>query len=236
MPKSNQLDQIRTELNNLSDIPEEHRNRFFKTGSGEYAEHDKFLGVRTAGMRLVAKKFYNLSLPLLGKLIKSPFNEERLIALFILTQQYNIADNQTKTELYDFYLDHLNYVNNWNLVDSSAHLIVGAHLFKANKSTLIDLAHSDDLWYRRIAIVATWYFIRQQNFIWTIKIAKILLSDQHDLIHKAVGWMLREVGKKDESVLTCFLDKHASKMPRTMLRYAIERLSQVKRLEYLKCH
>lgn len=207
--------------------------RFFKTGAGEYAEHDKFIGINTPTLRKIANEFSVLPIPDIQLLLESGINEERLLALFILTKQYARGKVQDKKTIYQFYLDNLQFVNNWNLVDSSAHLIVGAHLSNSNKKILETLAKSNSLWERRVAIVATWYFIRNDDFEWTLRLAKTLLQDSHDLIHKAVGWMLREVGKRDTKVLTSFLDKHAAHMPRTMLRYAIEKFPPNKRKAYL---
>jgi len=217
----------------LATIPKEKSAIFFKTGKGHYAEHDIFIGVSVPALRTLAKEFYNLSLPDLQELIASAINEERLLALIILVNQYQKADAHTKDELYDFYMRNMQHVNNWNLVDSSAHLIIGAHLYKADKEMLIDLAHSQNMWERRIAIVATWYFIRKNELNWTFKIATLLLNDTHDLIHKAVGWMLREAGKHDQALLIEFLNQHATTMPRTMLRYAIEKFPEEQRKNYL---
>lgn len=207
--------------------------RFFKTGAGEYAEHDRFMDVSTPDLRKIASEHYLLSLSDAKKLIQSQFNEERLLALLILINRYQKNKDEQQT-IYDFYFDHINHINNWNLVDASAHLIVGAYLFNKDKTVLVMLAKSSNLWERRIAIVSTWYFIRQNKFEYTVKIAKILLNDQHDLIHKSVGWMLREMGKKDQLPLINFLEKYAQKMPRTMLRYAIEKFPALERKKYLK--
>lgn len=206
---------------------------FFKTGPGAYAAHDQFMGIRVPTLRKIAKTFISISLEDLTFLIQSPINEKRLLALIILSQQYSAASKTHKDAIFDFYRSHIAYINNWNLVDSSAHLIVGAHLFEGDCSILEEWAQSRNMWERRIAIVATWYFIRKAKLEWTFKVAKLLLNDPHDLIHKAVGWMLREAGKKDESQLIQFLDQYRSEMPRTMLRYAIERLSEAKRKMYL---
>ncbi len=208
-------------------------DRFFKTGAGEYAEHDRFIGVSVPDCRKIAREHYLLPLSDAKKLIRSKFNEERLLALLILVNRYQKNKDEQQI-IYDFYFDHMNNINNWNLVDASAHLIVGAHLFNKNKTVLETLAKSSNLWERRIAIVSTWYFIRQNKFEYTVKIAKILLNDQHDLIHKSVGWMLREMGKKNQSTLVNFLEKYAHKMPRTMLRYAIEKFPESERKKYLK--
>lgn len=200
---------------------------FFKTGTGDYAEHDRFMGITVPTLRKIAKNFSHLILEELAMLLQSVMNEERLLALIILTQQYKISSGSQKEAICLFYRAHLHCVNNWNLVDSSAHLIIGAHLFGRNDCSLLDeLAVSQNLWERRIAIVATWYFIRHHELDWTFRIASILKNDPHDLIHKAVGWMLREAGKKDTSRLISFLLDHGHEMPRTMLRYAMERLSQ----------
>ncbi len=227
-----QISKIRSLLQNKASGTQNSKI-FFKTGSGQYAEHDQFIGVSVPKLRIIAKEFYDLPLADITTLITSPFNEERLLALFILVDQYAKASEEKKEEIYQFYLNHLSYVNNWNLVDASAHLIVGAHLWKKDKNLLIRLAQSPNLWERRIAIVATWYFIRHNNLEWTFKIATMLLDDTHDLIHKAVGWMLREAGKRNETELLGFLDAHATKIPRTMLRYAIEKLPENVRKSYL---
>lgn len=229
----NRISQIKSLLQQSINVPKEKHAYFYKTGAGHYAEHDKFIGVSNPVLRKLAKEFYDLPLKEIQRLIKSSFNEERLLALFILVHQYNKATDILKEEIFQFYMNNLSHVNNWNLVDASAHLILGAHLFKKNKNTLLALARSDILWERRIAIVSTWYFIRNDDFKWTIKISKILLHDKHDLIHKAVGWMLREMGKRDQAVLVLFLNQHANHMPRTMLRYAIEKFPEAERKVYL---
>lgn len=207
--------------------------RFFKTGSGDYAEKDKFIGVNVPTLRIVANKFITLPILDIQLLLESPINEERQLALFILVKRYSLGSLQEKKKIYQFYMKNLKYVNNWNLVDSSAHLIIGAHLLETNKNILLTLSKSKLLWEKRVAIVATWYFIRNDQFEWTLKIAKILLQDPHDLIHKAVGWMLREVGKRNLNTLITFLDQHATSMPRTMLRYAIEKFPPKERKAYL---
>lgn len=227
------ISSIQSLLRQVADIPKEKTTVFFKTGVGQYAQHDQFIGVSVPAVRKIAKKYKNISLEEIQLLLNSPINEERLLALLILVNQYQKAEHDIKIELYEFYLRNLQQVNNWNLVDSSAHLIIGAHLVNADKQILLHLAESELLWKRRIAIVATWYFIRNNDLDWTFKIAKQLLTDKHDLIHKAVGWMLREAGKKNQNQLTSFLDAHACKMPRTMLRYAIEKFPELQRKEYL---
>lgn len=221
---NNTIQYLRQTLQDSIDSTPEKVSRYFKTDMGDYAEHDRFIGIKVPTLRKLAKSFISLTFDDLALLIQSKFNEERLLALIILTEQYKRSKPDKKEAIYQFYLTHMLHVNNWNLVDSSAHLIIGAHLFQQNRDLLADLSLSTNLWERRIAIVATWYFIRQSDLDWTFKIAKILLNDSHDLIHKAVGWMLREAGKKDESRLTSFLCEHANKIPKTTMRYAMERL------------
>lgn len=228
------ISDIRTHLQAAVSIPEGRRNIFFKTAPGEYAAHDKFLGITVPALRKISKEFSELSLSEIETLLASSFNEERLLALLILVNRYQKANRELKEECYQFYLNNLKSVNNWNLVDLSAHLIVGAHLHKAEKDILFELSSRESLWERRVAIVSTWYFIRQNEHEWTIRLAKILLNDKHDLIHKAVGWMLREVGKKDLQVLVGFLADHANLMPRTMLRYAIEKFPEEQRKAYMQ--
>lgn len=206
---------------------------FFKTGVGGYAEHDRFIGVTVPILRKIAKQFAALPLTELQLLFESPINEERLLALVILVMQYQGSPHDGKITLYNFYISNLKHVNNWNLVDASAHLIIGDHLHNKEKDILLTLAKSDNMWERRIAMVATWHFIRQDHYEWTLKIAEILLKDSHDLIHKAVGWMLREMGKRNLKTLKAFLNQHAALMPRTMLRYAIEKLPLDERKAYL---
>jgi len=231
------LKKIQKTLRKSADPASASNPRFFKMGKGDYAEHDRFLGVKVPILRKLAKTFEALSFAEIKQLLQSRFNEERQLALFILVNRYKQGNRSEKTRIYDFYLKHLAYVNNWNLVDASAHLIMGAELLNKNdkeKTILKSLAMSDNLWERRVAIIATWTFIQNNDFQWTLKMAKQLLKDNHDLIHKSGGWMLREVGKKDVKVLMTFLDQHAPKMPRTMLRYAIEHFSEDERKMYLQ--
>jgi 3-methyladenine DNA glycosylase AlkD len=224
---------IKSLLKESVTIPQEKATAFFKTSAGDYAQDDQFIGVKVPTIRIIAKQFATLPLEEILNLLQSPINEERLLALFVLVDQYKKADTQTKEKLYQFYLNNLKYVNNWNLVDSSAHLVIGAHLFKKDKELLFTLAQSKSMWERRIAIVSTWFFIRNNDLEWTFKIATLLLNDTHDLIHKATGWMLREAGERNQNMLAEFLDQHAHYMPRTMLRYAIEKFSEEKRKHYL---
>lgn len=208
--------------------------RFFKTGKGEYGEGDIFIGVKVPQTRDVAKAFRKLPLRQSLQLLKSKVHEERLLALMILANQFPKADEKTQKQIYTLFMKNLRYVNNWDLVDSSAHLIAGAYLFDKNRAPLYKLARSKRLWEKRVAVIATYWFIRKYDFADTLKISEILLNDEHDLIHKAVGWMLREVGNRDFKTEEQFLKKHSKKMPRTMLRYAIEKFPETLRLRYLK--
>lgn len=208
--------------------------RFFKTGKEHYGAGDQFIGVRVPDMRIVAKKFPNLPLKEIETLLLSPIHEERLVSLVVLVEQYKKGSEKTKQEIYDFYLRNAPRVNNWDLVDLSADKIVGPHLLNQNKSILRKLAQSPNLWEKRISIVSTYHFIRHKQFDDTFAIVELLMNDKHDLIHKACGWMLREVGKRDEKELIHFLQKHYTKMPRTMLRYAIEKFPEKKRKAYLE--
>ena len=208
--------------------------RFFKTNTGEYGEGDKFIGIVVPDIRKVVKQNTALSLNEIVILLHSPVHEERLCALLILVTQYKVGDIKKKKQIFQVYLKNTKYINNWDLVDLTAPNIVGAYLRDKPKDILSKLAKSKNLWQKRIAILATFDDIYHKKSEETLKIAKILLHDKHDLIHKAVGWMLREVGKRvDEKVLLKFLDEHYKTMPRTSLRYAIERLPEPKRLAYL---
>jgi 3-methyladenine DNA glycosylase AlkD len=208
--------------------------RFFKTGKGEYGEGDVFYGIKVPVQRTIAKMFNDLSLDDLKELIHSKIHEERLIAAFILIDQYKKGDEKKKKTVFDFYLRNRKGINNWDLVDLSAPKIVGEHLLNKEKDLLYKFARSKDLWEKRIAILSTHTFIREHFFEDTLNISEILLNDKHDLIHKAVGWMLREVGNRDMETEEEFLRKHYKTMPRTMLRYAIEKFPEQKRKAYLK--
>jgi 3-methyladenine DNA glycosylase AlkD len=209
--------------------------RFFKTGKGEYGEGDVFLGITTPDLRKVIKKYFDLALIDLQKLLRSKIHESRSAALAILVHQYEKSKGEVeKKKIVDFYLKNSTKINNWDLVDISASHILGKHFLDKDKSILYQLARSKNLWERRMAIIATSEFIRKNHFEDTLKIAKILLKDKHDLIHKAVGWMLREVGKRDLMTEEEFLKKNFRKMPRTMLRYAIEKLPPEKRKFFLE--
>lgn len=229
----NLIMQIKDILLNSISVPPHKAAAFFKTGVGHYAAGDEFIGVTVPNLRKIAKNFMLLTLDDLQVLLASKINEERLLALIILTKQYQNEDDQGKERLYQFYMQNLKYVNNWNLVDASAHLIIGAHIWDKDRSSLLNLATSEILWERRISIVSTWYFIRKNDLAWTFKIVSLLLRDTHDLIHKAAGWMLREAGKRDQAQLVTFLDQQLHTMPRTMLRYAIEKFPENMRKSYL---
>lgn len=210
--------------------------RFFKTGPGEYGEGDQFLGLRNAEVRGVAKKYHDLAYSDLSKLLKSKIHEERITAVVILVNRFLKSDIKEKRRVFDFYLKNYAGVNNWDLVDISAPKIVGGYLYLSGKSRafLYDFAKSNNLWKRRIAVMATFYFIHEKEYNDALKIAKILIKDKEDLIHKASGWMLREIGNRDLTVEEKFLKKHYKNMPRTMLRYAIEKFPETKRQAYLK--
>ena len=212
--------------------------RFFKTAKGEYAAGDIFLGVTVPEIRAISRKWKEADFTALKRLLCSKIHEERLLALFILVLQFgNISSSNNKNKqqkIYQFYLKHIKYINNWDLVDSSAHKIIGIYLQDKKRDLLYKLVVSASLWERRISIIATFYYIKQKDTKDILALAKILLKDKEDLIHKAVGWMLREVGKVKLEELEQFLEKHTQEMPRTMLRYAIEKLPENKRQYYLK--
>lgn len=208
--------------------------KFFMAYPGGYGEGDKFIGISVPEQRKIARKFKDISLEEVEKLLYSEFHEYRLTALLILTYKYPKSDAAEKEKIVKFYLNNTDKINNWDLVDSSAYKILGPHFYDKDKKVLYDLAYSKDLWEQRIAILSTMYFIKKGKFEDTLKIAEILLNHEHDLIHKAVGWMLREVGKQDEKVEVDFLKKYYKSMPRTMLRYAIERFPKEVRKKYLK--
>ena len=229
------LDEIREKLRAVA-TPERAvgAQRFFKTGPGEYGEGDKFLGVTVPDLRRLTRQFADLSLRDVRKLLTSEWHEERVLALLILVRQYERGDQPARDAIYDTYLRSTRHINNWDLVDCSAAQIVGAHLAAKSRAPLRQLAKSSSLWERRIAIIATFHFIRRGEFDETLRIAEMLLQDPHDLIHKAVGWMLREVGSRDRAVEERFLDAHAATMPRTALRYALEKFPPELRTRYLR--
>lgn len=207
--------------------------RFFKTGPGEYGEGDRFLGITVPEVRRLAKEYQAITRIEAIQLLQSEIHEERLMALLILVRAFSKGDEHVKGKIYDLYLKNTRYINNWDLVDASAEHIVGAFLKGKSRKPLYDLARSKALWERRIAIMATFHFIKRNEFTETLAIARMLLSDKEDLIHKAVGWMLREVGKRHVQTEEGFLKEHYKKMPRIMLRYAIERFPESKRQRYL---
>lgn len=197
---------------------------FFKTGPGQYGDGDRFLGIRVPEIRRLARELRGLPLDQIHALLLDPWHETRLLSVVLLGEEYKRGSPAERGAIFRLYMDNASRVNNWDLVDLSAPNIVGAHLATRSRKRLDTLARSRNLWERRIAIIATAHFIRNGEFDDTLRIARMLMHDPHDLIHKAVGWMLREVGKRDRGILEAFLDAHAHEMPRTMLRYAIERL------------
>ncbi len=210
-----------------------HSAGFFKTGKGEYGEGDRFLGIRVPVLRKLARKHRDAGDRATVALLKSRYHEARLLALLMLVDRYERGDEAARAWIFERYLEHRRYVNNWDLVDLSAPKIVGPHLEHGDRSLLDDLARSAVVWDRRIAVMATLAFIRAGDFDDTLKLAALLLDDEHDLIHKATGWMLREIGKRDDAVERAFLEQHYRNMPRTMLRYAIEHLPKARRKAYL---
>jgi len=229
------LKQLKTDLRKFANI-ERAKNLawFFKTGPGQYGEGDKFLGIKVPESRSVARKYKNLSFDEILDLLHSPIHEERLVALLILIERFKKAGPKSQEKIYKFYLSNTKYINNWDLIDLSAHKIVGPYLEDKPKDILKKLTRSNSLWERRIAVISTFHYINQGNYALSLEIAEMLLKDNHDLIHKAVGWMLREIGKRcSEKVLTDFLDNHTTQMPRTMLRYSIEKFPESKRKYYL---
>ena len=225
-------------INELKILATEERRKsnewFFKTNKGEYGYGDIFLGVRMPDIRKVAKKFSpKITLKELTELIQSPIHEVRLCALIILVNQYKKGNF---SKIFEYYIRQISFINNWDLVDSSAPYIVGDYLYNNpdERSILFEFVHSENLWVRRISIVSTFTLIKNNQFNETLQIAKILLNDKHDLIHKAVGWMLREVYKRDQDLIRTFLKQNYAQLPRTTLRYAIERMDEVERLLFLK--
>jgi 3-methyladenine DNA glycosylase AlkD len=228
------LEKMKRELLQLSDS--DHAKillGFFKTGKGQYGEGDLFLGIRVPEQRKVAKKYTKLGLNGIQKLLDSKYHEHRFTALVILINKYQQAEESGKGEIFRFLLKNTENINNWDLVDLSAPRIIGDYLVDKDRSILYELAKSKNLWERRISILATFKFIANNDFEDALKISEILLEDKHDLIHKAVGWALREIGKRDQKMEEKFLNENACNMPRTMLRYAIEKFEETKRKTYL---
>jgi 3-methyladenine DNA glycosylase AlkD len=207
--------------------------RFFRTGPGEYGEGDRFMGVRVPLVRALARRYHALSPAECGTLLQSEWHEARLLALLVLVRLYDRGDAGTRAAIHELYLHSTDGINSWDLVDISAEHIVGRHLRGGDTAVLTRLAASPKLWERRIAILATFHFIRRGEFDETLRIADLLLGDDHALIHNATGWMLREVGKRNRAFLESFLTERYQRMPRTMLRYAIEKLEPARRLQYL---
>lgn len=228
------LNKVKKDLKRFADTKRAKISQgFFKTGKGQYGEGDIFIGVIVPNIRKVAKENYKINLLEIGKLLRSKIHEERLCALLMLVDKFENNDGNGNKIFY-FYIENTKYINNWDLVDLSAPKIVGAYLIDKAKDILYKLALSESLWEKRISIISTLAFIRVGKFSDTFKISKILMRDKHDLIHKAVGWMLREAGKKNRKKLKLFLKRHYKKMPRTMLRYAIEKFPESEREGYLK--
>ena len=229
------LNEIKNQLAGISN-PEDSLflRKYFKTGPGEYGEGDLFRGIRVPVLRRLSKQYRDIPLELAGQLLHSEHHEDRLLALLILVCKYAKADEAGRTDIYEIYLGHTRFINNWDLVDSSAEHIVGAYLSDKSRAPLYQLARSGSIWERRIAVLATFHYIKRGEYDETLGIAAILLTDREDLIHKAVGWMLREVGKRDLPREEAFLGAYYMQMPRTMLRYAIEKFPREKRLSYLK--
>ena len=228
------LSDVRAEIQQLSNAKDAAQQmRYFKTGPGEYAEGDVFLGIRVPVLRKLAKQCMALKFTEIKSLLKAEFHEERLLALIILVERFKQAGDAEQQMIYDVYLQHASHINNWDLVDVSASYIVGGYLASRDKKPLYHLVKSNVLWERRIAIIATLTFIKQDQFHDTLTLAKALLKDKEDLMHKAVGWMLREVGKRDLAAEEGFLKMHYQAMPRTMLRYAIEKFGLIHRVGHL---
>lgn len=226
---------IQQELRRCGDkIIAEHSQRYFKTGKGEYAEGDKFLGLRVPVLRKMVKKHRGITIDDCVKLLSSEFHEERLFALLSLVEIYKRSDEAAREKIFKLYIKNTRHINNWDLIDLSAPNIIGSYLHDRDRKILYKLTKSKSLWERRIAVMATFYFIRENDFNDSLKIAELLLQDKEDLIHKATGWMLREIWKRDSKAAESFLKSHVQIMPRTMLRYAIEKMPEERRLKYLK--
>jgi len=231
---SNIIKKILKHMRSLGDpIIAEHSKRFFKTGDGEYGEGDKFLGIRVPVIRKLINQYQEISIDEFKIILESEYHEERLFALLMLVKMFEKGSEKKKNQIYNIYLQNTKHINNWDLVDSSASQIVGAYLENRDKKILYALAESQSLWERRISIMSTFYLIRNNHFSDTLNIAKILKQDKENLIHKAVGWMLREVGKRNIEIEKTYLKRHYTSMPRTMLRYAIEKFPEPERKAYL---
>ncbi len=232
---NNSINTLKQEIKALADNEiASHSQRFFKTGKGQYGEGDIFLGIRVPNIRQLAKKYHQLSLSDINTILQSKYHEERLLAAIMLVNQFKISDSNTQESIYALYRQNTHKINNWDIVDMSAPDIVGGYLWDKDRAPLYKLAKSKLLWDKRISMMATLYFIKRHDFTDALNIAAILLTDDHDLIHKASGWMLREIGKQDQKIEEAFLNTHYKNMPRTMLRYAIEKFPETLRQKYLK--
>ena len=225
---------VREKLKQLAD-PQQAVNlrRFFKTGKGQYSEGDIFLGIKVPIQRVLVKSAYTIEVNEVTNLLHSKIHEERMTALLILVTKFEKGDEKMKQTIFNLFIDNTKWINNWDLVDVTVPKVIGTHLLHRDKSILYTFSESESLWERRIAIVSTFTFIRDNQFNDTLLIAKLLLNDTHDLIHKATGWMLREVGKRDQNTLEEFIKKYYSSIPRTTLRYAIEKFPEALRKSYL---
>ena len=234
MPLTPDLRSLRKELERLTDNKKaSFLQRFFKTGKGEYGEGDIFVGLTVPQSRILAVKYKDLSFLEILELLKSKIHEERLIALLILVHRFE-KNPEEQRKIYNFYLKNTKYVNNWDLVDLSSHHIIGEYLLDKPKDILFELARSKNFWERRISLISTFAFIRDGKLDISLELAEILVDDKHDLIQKALGWMLREIGKKDLETEETFLKIYYKQMVRTALRYAIEKFPEEKRLKYLR--
>jgi len=228
------LSSVRRDIRRLARPERAEINKwFFKTGPGEYGAGDRFLGVTVPQLRVLSREYRDMRLTYVARLLHSPWHEERLLALLIMVGQYVRGNERSRRTIHHLYLRSTGSINNWDLVDSSAPQIVGAHLQTRDRRILRRLARSKSVWQRRIAMIATYHYIRQRDFKDALAIAALLRRDEHDLIHKAVGWMLREIGNRDRAAEERFLRAHAPRMPRTMLRYAVEKFPQPLRRKYM---
>ncbi len=227
--------EVQQELNaKANPVDVEFLQRFFKTGKGQYGEGDVFLGLRVPVIRKIAAKYQQLPIDEIEKLLESPIHEHRLAAVIIMAEGSKRAGPEMKQQFYNLYLNRTDRINNWDIVDVSCRDVIGGFLMDKPRDELYRLAASNSIWERRIAMVSTWHFIRVGQLDDTFRVAELLMHDTQDLIHKAAGWMLREAGKKDEGALLDFLDRHANDMPRTMLRYSLERLEPELRERYMR--
>jgi len=229
------LEEIKLSLNRLANKKDAEMQRgYFKTGKGEYSEGDIFIGVRTPKIRKLVKEYQHAPISIPKMLLKSKIHDERVLALLMFVDRYERSDEVVQKSIVEFYLKNTRHINNWDLVDISAHKIVGAWLFERSRAPINKMTKSSSLWDRRISIISTLYFIQNNDFNDTLKFAKTFLKDNEDLIHKATGWMLREVGKRDKKIILQFLKQHYKVMPRTMLRYTIEKFPETTRKKYLQ--